>query len=105
MIVYEVNIDVAPAIEDAYYEWLLVHCEEMTHQIEGMRNFTICERDAAADSPGWKKGYTVSYFIETRESLDDYIANRAAVMRQQAVDTFGADQFKGTRRIMTVRKE
>ena len=105
MIVYEVNIDVAPAIEEAYYAWLLVHCEEMRHQITGMHNFMICEREASDTSNGWKKGYTVSYLIETREALDDYIANRAAVMRQQAVDTFGADQFRGTRRIMNVLKQ
>ena len=97
-VVYEVNIDVEPSIGDKYLSWLRLHVEEMKTQLHGIQRVSVCLRDAAAD--GWI-GYTVSYTVESREQVEDYLTNRAAAMRQQGLDAFGTS-FRATRRIMNV---
>jgi hypothetical protein len=47
-------------------------------------------------------GFTVSYLVDSKEHLDDYIANRSAAMRQEAIDRFGTSRFRAFRRIMAV---
>jgi hypothetical protein len=98
MILYEVNIEVEPSLADKYVEWLRVHIDEMRTVLHGIKRVTLAKRDAAED--GWV-AFTVVYSVASREDLDDYLANRAARMRQQAMETFG-DKFRASRRIMNV---
>jgi hypothetical protein len=113
-VVYEVNVDVHPSIAEAYEAWLIPHVEKMFTLIEGLRSADICRREptagvavpttpeesaAGAELPKWH-GLTITYKIDTKEALDDYLANRAGPMRQDAIDHFGTTKFKAFRRIM-----
>lgn len=104
-VVYEVNIDVHGDIHDAYVAWLLPHMEKMYTLIDGMTDARLLSRgavDTPADLTGEWKGVTASYTIGTRAALNDYLENRAAAMRAEALEKFSTSQFRATRRIMDV---
>lgn len=119
-IVYEVNIDVHAEIASDYAEWLVGHVERMRTVLHGMLRADICRRcepvpcpsdfedDVAEDGgegeskPAPWVGFTVSYLVASREDLDDYLARRAVLMRQEAVERFGTKHFRANRRIMDV---
>jgi hypothetical protein len=98
MIIYEVNVEVEPSLSEKYLAWLRGHIGEMKTQLCGIQRVAVSSREAAAD--GWAS-FTIIYTLNSREDLDDYISNRSARMRQQAVDAFGTN-FRASRRIMTV---
>ncbi len=117
MIIYEVNIDVHPEIAEAYKEWLRHHARGMFNLIDGLVSADLCVRDVAVPCPadyedagedggeGASKpadwvGITATYRIQTRAALDDYIANRSAPMRAEAIERFGTKRFRASRRIM-----
>lgn len=118
-VIYEVNVDVHPSIAAEYREWLVGHVSRMRQVLHGMQRADICQRiDAVPPPSDWVEGsddggegeskpapwvgFTVSYLVESAAHLEDYVANRSAVMRQEAIDRFGTKHFRATRRVMEV---
>jgi hypothetical protein len=92
-VTYEVNLVPDPAIEDEFDEWLDAHVVEML-RLPGF--LTAVVRRAETDG-GIQR--TVQYELRDRESLDAYLRDHAAAMRQDGVDRFGP-RFRASRRIL-----
>jgi Domain of unknown function (DUF4286) len=99
MLIYEVNLTVQESIAGAYLEWLRRHIPEIL-SFDGFEYATLLFGEA---EPGMRL-YSVHYYVADRASLDDYFANHAATMRQDAIERFG-DQFTASRRVFEVAGE
>jgi hypothetical protein len=93
-VIYEVNLVPEPAIAGQFDEWLHEHVREML-ALPGFIDATI-SRVEQAEGPAAR---TVHYELQSRESLEQYLAEHAPRMRQAGVDRFG-DRFTATRRIL-----
>lgn len=102
MIVYEVNIDVAPAVADAYAKWLEQHIAEIL-ALPGFVGATCyrrivdapvlpAERDAVLN-------WTVHYRLRDRASLAAYLSEHAPRLRAAGIARFG-NSFTATRRVL-----
>jgi len=106
MIVYEVNIRVAPGVLAAYRAWLAGHIDEML-TLDGFVSASVFtdETDEAAASEGdaserWPS-LVVHYVLTDRAAFDRYLATDAARMRADGVARFG-DRFAATRRVLSL---
>ena len=113
-VVYEVNIDVHPALFPRYLAWLRPHAAAMHGQIHGLLDARIAQRGdvpAPADyrpaageaaAPATWKGLTAAYLCPSQAALDDYLTHRAAANRGDALKVFGSfDQLRFQRRVLT----
>ena len=108
MIVYEVNLRVAPSVLPAYRAWLTAHIDELL-RLDGFVAATVfadetddSEGDLAGldDADRWPR-LVVHYTLTDRAALDRYFATDAPRMRADGVARFG-DRFMATRRILAL---
>ncbi|MGH8495446.1 MAG: DUF4286 family protein [Gammaproteobacteria bacterium] len=95
-LIYEVTLDIEPAIEAEFDEWLERHVAEML-ELPGFERAEL-ETEAASDNASGLRR-TVRYAMRDRDALDDYLKQHADRMRQAGTDRFGG-RFKATRRIL-----
>ena len=114
---YEVTILVPNELSSKYSSWLDDHVREMRQVLHGIQKVDVLKNAGGSipcppdvTHPEYKgKSYTTfiaRYFVESKEQIDDYIANRSAPMRSAAIGTFGEEVFTGalrfSRRIVPV---
>lgn len=115
---YEVTIDVPESLAERYSAWLDDHVAQMKTVLFGITKVEVvytndevsCPADVAIaefkDKPYSR--LIAKYYVESKEQIDDYIANRSAPMRSAAIDTFGQQVFscfRFSRRIVPVSEE
>jgi len=98
MVIYEVNIAVDDKLATDYLEWLDGHIAEML-RFRGFVASRVMQVDDPPGAPG-TKNYCVQYQLVDAESLDHYLSNHAAGMRQAGLEAFG-DGFSTSRRILS----
>lgn len=100
MLIYEVNLDVDDEVKFSFAGWLPEHIQAML-KIEGFQVaywfFRKPEDEGMQDRT--RTLWTIHYVIEERRHLDDYLSNKAEMMRKEAVERFG-DKFIASRRIL-----
>lgn len=94
MIVYEVRIVVAPAIEAAWRAWLPGHVRELL-ALPGFLGAEWFEEYDAGDSPC----FVVQYRLADQAALDRYLAEDAPRLRADGIARFG-EGFTATRRVL-----
>lgn len=100
MVVYEVNVRVAPAIQAAYRAWLSEHVAEML-RLDGFVSASIfTDETGEVDEDGWAR-IVVHYVLTGRDALDRYLRDDAPRMRTDGTARFG-DRFAATRRILAL---
>ena len=99
MIVYEVRIEVEPAIADAYHDWLVPH----VHEIIAIPGFTGAEL-FREDGDGAHPVFTVRYHLETRRALEAYLREHAPRLRAEGEANFGG-RFRASRRVMELVRQ
>lgn len=98
MIIYEVRVLIAPAIEPAYREWLDAHIRE----IIALRGFTGADLYTEAD-PSGQPCFVMHYYLDGQASLDRYLAEHAPRLRADGLNRFG-NQFTATRRVLSLQQ-
>lgn len=98
--IYEVNLELEPAIGEAFSAWLPGHVERML-ELPGFIDAVVEMEERDENAP---PTFCVRYRLESRQTLDDYFEHHAARMRQEGIDRFGG-RFRATRRILTVRPQ
>ena len=94
MVIYEVNLKIDSDIFNAYYTWLVPHVKNMLHH-QGF-NTAMIQKDESD-----KNALTITYRIDTRDHLEDYLQHHSQTMRNDGVKRFPG-KFTATRRIFTV---
>jgi quinol monooxygenase YgiN len=97
MIVYEVTLDVDPAIADDYRRWLAAHVAEML-ALPGFVDARIFEVLQPAPPDG-RVGFCVHYRLHDEAALDRYLAEHADAMREAGRQRFG-ERFSASRRVL-----
>lgn len=99
MVIYEVNLTIARAIEQEFLAWLPEHIERIL-AASGFKTANVFTEvgDAAAAK------VTIQYAAESLAQINQYIAEHSPKMRQEAIDKF-ADQFSIVRRILELVDE
>lgn len=97
MIIYEVNLTVDNEIIPEYQPWLVKHAKEML-QFSGFVSAEIAQEIPDQNADASKTRFTVRYFVETKQQLDDYLQHHATRMRGQSAEKFN-NKFSATRRI------
>jgi hypothetical protein len=100
-IIYEVNLVIDEAIASAYDAWLLEHMKEMltfTGFIKAQR-FSRLAAEEGGSGEDTSRLWTVQYWVETREHLEEYFRTQAPRMREEGLKRFPG-QFKASRRIL-----
>jgi quinol monooxygenase YgiN len=95
MVVYEVNLHVDADVAGAYRDWLGGHVRAIL-EIEGFVGATLYEQEAAPDG---RRHFTVHYRLRDRPSLDAYLRDHAARMREEGLARFGS-RFSADRRVL-----
>jgi hypothetical protein len=95
MTIYEVNLKIRNEIADQFADWLDGHIQQLL-QFDGFSSAVWTEIEQEESDEKW---WTVHYYVDTREQLEDYLQNHAATMRADGTDRFGGN-FTATRRIM-----
>jgi len=103
VIVYEVNVDVAPDIAEDYGAWLHAHIAEIL-ALPGFTGATRYRREDPAsesDAAGPMLRWTIHYRLRDRAALSDYLREHAPRLRAEGVARFG-QRFTATRRVLEV---
>jgi hypothetical protein len=95
-VIYEVNLEIEPQLEQDFRGWLPAHIEEVIQT----GCFTSAKRYVIETKPGEPILWTTHYFAPDRESIDRYLRDFAPALRKHALDRFG-ERFKATRRILS----
>jgi len=98
--VYEVTLDVDPAVIDEFDAWLAVHVADML-QLPGFIEARVFTEDGAA---GERVRRICQYRLDSDKALDEYLAGTAAEMRQQGAARFG-DRYSARRRVLRPQSE
>jgi quinol monooxygenase YgiN len=93
MIIYEVNLEVQPAVADAFAEWLPGHIEEVL-ALPGFVSAELFEED-----DGGARRWSVRYTLESEAALRRYFEEFADMMRADGKERFG-DDFSASRRVL-----
>jgi quinol monooxygenase YgiN len=97
-VVYEVNLQVQPAIATAFVEWLHGHVDEIV-RLPGFVDARIArDRELAADGA---LRLCVHYRLQDAAALATYLREHAPRMRADGVQRFG-DGFSASRRVLDV---
>jgi hypothetical protein len=99
MIVYEVRIEVEPAIADAYHDWLVPHVHEVL-AIPGFGGAELFREDGDGSHPV----FTVRYHLDTRRALEAYLREHAPRLRAEGEAKFGG-RFRASRRVMELVRQ
>ena len=102
MLIYEVNLEVDEEINYKMAAYLQEHLQKML-TFKGFRTayWFFRRPEDEPDAHPEKTLWTIQYVVESREDLDDYLANHAEAMRGETNERF-ADKFKATRRILNL---
>ncbi len=95
-ILYEVNLEIEPAQEQAYRDWMPGHIQDVL----ATGCFTEARRYVAETAPGEPLQWSTHYIAPDRASLERYFKDHAPGLRKHGLDRFGAG-FKPSRRILT----
>lgn len=93
--IYEVTLEIAPALKAAYAQWLPGHIQEVL----ATGCFTHARRFEVERTEGEPLRWCTHYLAADRASIDRYLKEHAPRLRQHGLDLFGAD-FKPSRRIL-----
>jgi hypothetical protein len=96
-VIYEVSLELDPAIVTEYDVWLEHHLREVL-EIEGFEIGRIL-RPEGERAPGEWVPRVCQYTVRSRADLQRYLDGPALAMRQKGIDRFG-DRFRATRRIL-----
>ena len=98
LIVYEVNVEIDAAIEDAYRAWLRDHVDAML----SLPGFTGADVFDVVDPPPapQRAHLCVQYRLVDDAALQAYLRDHAQRMRADGVSRFG-DRVRATRRVLT----
>ena len=99
MIIYEVNLEVNTNRYHEFYSWLTKHINEMMTFKGFLGHIISSEKKTTSDVYEY---LTVSYYLDTKDSLDDYINNNSQAMRDDGINKFG-DSFSATRRVHYIK--
>jgi antibiotic biosynthesis monooxygenase (ABM) superfamily enzyme len=99
MVIYEVNLEIEPEIRLKYLEWLNDHVADIL-KLPGFQSAKLYQRESETDSVS----LTVHYILDSRESLEKYLALHAPKFRQDAIDRFST-RFKASRRVLEEMKQ
>ena len=91
-ILYEVTLQVEPAILGAYKDWLSEHMQHML----SLDGFVSAEMFINTENPN---EIVCAYRLKDMDAMRAYLAGPAKDMRADGVNRFG-DQFSATRRIL-----
>ncbi len=94
MIVYEVRAEVEAEVAEAYRHWLEPHIREIL-AIPGFMHAELHAEDGGDGRAVW----TVRYHLESRDALEQYLADHAPRLRAEGLARFGG-RFTATRRVM-----
>lgn len=100
-VIYEVALEVDPAIVVAYDTWLEGHMRRVLEQ-EGFESGHVFRSDETV-ADGWQRRI-VHYHVRSAADLDRYLEQAASTLRAEGLDKWG-DRFRATRRILTPRSE
>lgn len=102
MIIYEVNLEVDEEINYKMAAFLQEHLQQML-TFKGFRTayWFFRRPEDEPEAPTETTLWTIQYVVDSREDLDDYLANHAEKMRGETTDRFG-DKFKASRRILNL---
>ena len=81
MVIYEVNITIDPQIKNIFLPWLYSHAEEMI-LFDGFSKYYLFENNELENV------YTIHYFVDNINSINNYLNNNAHEMRQKGKDKF-----------------
>ena len=95
MVLYEVNVRVAPETAAAYRDWLDGHVGEVL-ACDGFERATVW--DDAPDADGWAR-LVVHYRVRDGAALEAYLEDHAPRLRADGLSRFG-DRFAATRRVL-----
>ena len=102
MLIYEVNLEVDDDINFKMAGWLPEHIDAILKN-KGFQSahwyFRKPEDEGA--KPNNKTLWSIHYLVEDRESLDNYLNNHAAKMREEGIKKFG-DKFSANRRVLNL---
>lgn len=98
--IYEVNLEIEPAVSEEFSAWLPRHVKRML-ALPGFIDAVTEVEEREADA---RPVFCVRYRLESRQALEDYFADQAAAMRREGVERFG-NRFQATRRILTIANE
>jgi hypothetical protein len=96
-VVYEVNLDVAAEVIDAYRGWLDAHVAEIL-ALPGFTGARLFEVAEPAPAEG-RIALCVQYQLRDAAALDAYLREHAARMRADGQARFGG-RFTASRRIL-----
>lgn len=99
MIMYEVNLFVARAIEAEFRAWLGPHVREIL-SLPGFLGAEVFERLEPAGEPGLLVLCT-QYRLRDAQSLADYVSTHAPRLRADGIARFG-QQFRAERRVLAL---
>lgn len=95
MIIYEVNLDLDCVIKSSFDTWLKGHIAEIL-QLPG---FTKADWYGVDSDNKERINYSIQYHLKDRNSLDNYLKNHSARLREYAERHFSG-KFTVTRRIL-----
>ncbi|MBA3564539.1 MAG: DUF4286 family protein [Gammaproteobacteria bacterium] len=95
-LIYEVTLDIEPAVAPEFDDWLERHVGEML-ALPGFERADLEAEIEPGDAPRLRR--TVRYTVRDRAALDDYFEQHAARLRQAGIDRFG-DRLTATRRVL-----
>lgn len=98
-VVYEVSLEVDPAIIGQFDTWLTTHVQAML-RLPGFREARILPESEQMPQPasGWQTR-VVQYTVASQADLDAYFDAHASRMRAEGIERFG-DRFRASRRIL-----
>jgi len=97
MVIYEVNLAVAPSVEESYRTWLRAHIHEIL-ELEGFQSARWFQPEPPVREDGWVL-HTVQYELASRDALQVYFDSHADRIRSDGLERVG-DDFSATRRIL-----
>lgn len=95
--IYEVNLQVQPEIQDEFVIWLRAHVEEVL-ATGAFERAIIFKSEPLTDQPT-TVDWCVHYYARDKKMIDDYFQNHAARLRKLATEKFG-NKFSSNRRIL-----
>ena len=100
LIVYQIDLELKPAIVDAYAAWLKEHVTEIL-ALPGFLRAEVLEEPARATDD--LRCFSVRFVLRDRDSLENYLREHAPRLRNQGAALFeGA--FSSSRRVYVVRQ-
>lgn len=101
-VIYEVSLEIDPAIVGQYDVWLEQHLREVL-EVEGFEIGRILKPETTSEPGAWVTR-VVQYTVRSRHDLQRYLDGPAQAMRQKGIDRFG-ERFRATRRILAATTE